>query len=167
MLPKIIRTGIHRCEGTGVRKTEMATQYRKAYVPVTLDVDKEGAILPRLIWWDNGVIFQIDQILYKCRATSKRVGGGGITDSLGKRKTKWISTGLTVKGNKKRAEAILMDARRNFNPEEPKVMNGDILFADYMEKWLDIIKSSVAVPTFASYSTSLLQFHQHGRALAL
>lgn len=55
------------------------------------------------------------------------------TDSLGKRKTKWISTGLTVKGNKKRAEAILMDARRNFNPEEPKVMNGDILFADYME----------------------------------
>lgn len=77
------------------------------------------------------------------------------TDSLGKRKTKWISTGLTVKGNKKRAEAILMDARRNFNPEEPKVMNGDILFADYMEKWLDIIKSSVAVPTFASYSTTV------------
>ncbi len=67
MLPKIIRTGIHRYEGTGVRKTEMATQYRKAYVPVTLDVDKEGAILPRLIWWDNGVIFQIDQILYANR----------------------------------------------------------------------------------------------------
>lgn len=77
------------------------------------------------------------------------------TDSLGKRKTKWISTGLTVKGNKKRAEAILMDARRNFNREEPKVMNGDILYADYMEKWLDIIKSSVAVPTFASYSTTV------------
>ena len=109
----------------------MATQYRKAYVPVTLDVDKEGAILPRLIWWDNGVIFQIDQILYKCRASSNKVGGGGITDSLGKRKTKWISTGLTVKGNKKRAEAILMDARRNFNPEEPKVMNGDILFGAF------------------------------------
>ena len=77
------------------------------------------------------------------------------TDYLGKRKTKWISTGLTVKGNKKRAEAILMDARRNWGPEEPKVMNGDILFADYMEKWLDIIKSSVAVPTFASYSTTV------------
>ena len=77
------------------------------------------------------------------------------TDSLGKRKTKWISTGLTVKGNKKRAEAILMDARRNFNPEEPNIMNGDILFADYMEQWLEIIKSSVAVPTFASYSTTV------------
>ena len=47
MLPKIIRTGIHRYKGTGVRKTQMATQYRKAYVPVTLDVDKEGAILSR------------------------------------------------------------------------------------------------------------------------
>ena len=40
ILPKIIRTGIHRCEGTGVRKTEMATQYRKAYVPVTLDIEQ-------------------------------------------------------------------------------------------------------------------------------
>lgn len=77
------------------------------------------------------------------------------TDPLGKRKTKWISTGLTIKGNKKKAEAILMEARRNFNPEEPKVMNGDIMFADFMEQWLDIIKSSVAVPTFASYSTSV------------
>ncbi len=77
------------------------------------------------------------------------------TDSLGKRKTKWIKTGLVVKGNKKKAEAILMEARRNFNPEEPKVMNGDIMFADFMEQWLDIIKSSVAVPTFASYSTSV------------
>ena len=104
---------------------------RRSSVPVTLGVDKEGAILPRLIWWDNGIIFQIDQILYKCRATSKKVGGGGITDSLGKRKTKWISTGLTVKGNKNRAEAILMDARRNFNPEEPKIMNGDILFGAF------------------------------------
>ncbi len=64
-------------------------------------------------------------------------------------------TGLVVKGNKKKAEAILMEARRNFNPEEPKVMNGDIMFADFMEQWLDIIKSSVAVPTFASYSTSV------------
>jgi len=78
VLPEIIHTGRYRCEGTGVRKAKMATQYRKAYVPVTLDVDKEGAILPRLIRWDNGVIFQIDQILYKCRATSKKVGGGGI-----------------------------------------------------------------------------------------
>ena len=51
----------------------MATQYRKAYVPVTLDVDKEGAILPRLIWCDNGVIFQIDQILYTYRHKERHI----------------------------------------------------------------------------------------------
>ena len=56
----------------------MNAQCRKAYVSVNLDVDKEGAIHPRLIRWDNGLVFQIDQILYKCRATSKKVGGGGI-----------------------------------------------------------------------------------------
>ena len=77
------------------------------------------------------------------------------TDPLGKRKTKWISTGLTIKGNKKKAEAVLMDARRKFVPETPKVMRGDIMFADFMEKWLEVIKSSVADPTFASYATSV------------
>ena len=56
----------------------MGTQRRKAYVSVNLDVDKEGVYHPRFIRWDNGLIFQIDQILYKCRASSKKVGGGGI-----------------------------------------------------------------------------------------
>lgn len=51
---------------------------RKAYVSVNLDVDEEGVIRPRLIRWNNGLIFQIDQILYKCRASSKKVSGGGI-----------------------------------------------------------------------------------------
>ena len=51
---------------------------RKAYVSVNLDVDEEGVIQPRLIRWKDGLIFQIAQILYKCRATSKKVGGGGI-----------------------------------------------------------------------------------------
>ena len=62
----------------GVRMQNMEARCRKAYVCVNLDVDKEGAIRPRFIRWDNGLIFQIDQILYKCRATSKKVGGGGI-----------------------------------------------------------------------------------------
>ena len=49
----------------------MSVPCRKAYVSVNLDVDQEGVFYPRLI-------FQIDQILYKCRAASKKVGGGGI-----------------------------------------------------------------------------------------
>lgn len=51
---------------------------RKAYVSVNVDVDQEGTLHPRLIRWENGRIFPIDQVLYKCRATSQKVGGGGI-----------------------------------------------------------------------------------------
>ena len=40
------------------------------------------------------------------------------SDRNGKRKSKWISTGLPVKGNKKKAEAFLLQARQEFQPEE-------------------------------------------------
>lgn len=74
-------------------------------------------------------------------------------DTLGRRKTKWISTGLTVKGNKKRAEEILLDLRRDFKPPQgPKASEGEMLFSEYLESWLEIIKGSVAVSTYASYS---------------
>ena len=39
-------------------------------------------------------------------------------DGDGKRKTKSISTGLPVKGNKKRAEAMLLETRKNYVPED-------------------------------------------------
>lgn len=55
-----------------------STGCRKAYVSVNVDVDEEGCVHPRYIRWENGLIFQIDQILYKCRAASKKVGDGGI-----------------------------------------------------------------------------------------
>lgn len=74
------------------------------------------------------------------------------TDYQGKRKSKWIATGLTIKGNKKRAEAILMDARRNFQEEAPERMEPKTLFADFLEQWLEVIRDSIAVPTYASYS---------------
>lgn len=74
-------------------------------------------------------------------------------DTLGRRKTKWISTGLTVKGNKKRAEEILLDLRRDFKPPQgPKAPEGEMLFSEYLESWLEIIKGSVAVSTYASYA---------------
>lgn len=77
------------------------------------------------------------------------------TDENGKRKTKWIATGLKIKGNKKRAEAILLEQRHLFEQklsEIPSIKKDDILFADYMIKWLGIAKTSIAVPTYASYS---------------
>lgn len=74
-------------------------------------------------------------------------------DTLGRRKTKWISTGLTIKGNKKRAEEILLDLRRDFKPPQGhKAPEGEMLFSEYLESWLEIIKGSVAVSTYASYA---------------
>ena len=62
---------------------------RKAYVSVNLDFDEEGSIQPRLIRWKDGLIFQIDQILYKCRATYMKVGGGGIRYTVMFRGKEW------------------------------------------------------------------------------
>lgn len=71
------------------------------------------------------------------------------TDSSGKRKTPWLPTGLPVKGNKKRAEQMLLQTRENFVPEGSP--DGDTLFTTYLEQWLEIAKSTVALTTYASY----------------
>lgn len=59
--------------------------YRKAYVSVNLDIDADGTVHPRCIRWENGRVFPIDRVLYKCRAASGNVSGGGIryTVSIG------------------------------------------------------------------------------------
>ena len=102
-------------------------------------------------------------------------------DSNGKRKSKWIATSLPVKGNKRKADELLQQARIEFKPEaeEPKpevpaasvpvtALTGDVLFADFMLSWLDVIKRSVSPVTFSSYSGMVksivrnqLQFHRH------
>lgn len=72
--------------------------------------------------------------------------------SNGKRKNKWISTKLPVKGNKKKAEKMLSEIRQTFVPVE-KPMDAEINFSDYMLQWLQIIKPTVATTTYASYSS--------------
>lgn len=90
-------------------------------------------------------------------------------DKEGKRKSKWMATGLPVKGNKKRAESLLMDARRNFefkpNEEAEKVQekqsieeNTDVdqtLFADYMLDWLETVKHRIELITYISYTNAV------------
>ncbi len=72
----------------------------------------------------------------------------------GKRKNKWIGTGLSVKGNKKRAEALLAETRKNFTPEELPLKE-ETLFADFLEEWLDIIQHSIQKVTYSSYTNTL------------
>ena len=77
------------------------------------------------------------------------------TDANGKRRQPWIPTGLPAKGNKRRAEKLLLDTRKSFVPpivsKENEDISSDMLFADYMELWLEIIRSSVEKTTFSSY----------------
>jgi hypothetical protein len=75
-------------------------------------------------------------------------------DETGKRRTKWESTGLPVKKNKKKAEALLQERRRNFIPPVTVAeirLDEDILFADFMLKWLEVTKSTIQLTTYASY----------------
>ena len=74
-------------------------------------------------------------------------------DSSNKRKTKWIPTGLPVKGNKKKAEAFLMEQRRAFESPEPADSpdESDEPFDVYLWRWLQVARSTIAITTYSSY----------------
>ena len=82
-------------------------------------------------------------------------------DENGKRVTPTKSTGLPVKGNKKRAEALLNDWRKSEEIAiERRKTSGtlkkpncaqDILFTQFMLDWLDMMRNSVEITTYASY----------------
>ena len=69
----------------------------------------------------------------------------------GKRKGKSISTGLPVKGNKKRAEAMLLKTRKEFNPDN-LMENADMLFTDFLSKWLKDKAVTLGTSTYAEYA---------------
>lgn len=80
----------------------------------------------------------------------------------GKRKTKWMSTGIQAGGKKnlKAAEAMLLETRHSY--KEPIVctdaavrVSSDMLFSDYMINWLGIIKNSVEEDTYAGYESNV------------
>jgi len=77
-----------------------------------------------------------------------------LKDEKGNSKPKWISTGLAVKGNKKKAEAILRDTLHHYNSVETQIPStaDTILFSDFMLKWLALVKSSIEESTYTSYS---------------
>lgn len=87
-------------------------------------------------------------------------------DSEGKRKTKSISTGLPVKGNKKRAEAMLLETRKNFRPED--IMTGkNTQFHSLLDNWLKDSAKDLDAETFALYSHNVRLFiGPHFRSLA-
>lgn len=78
-------------------------------------------------------------------------------DTAGKRRSKWLTTGLPEKGNKRKAEAFLTEARNNFIiPTEVGDLSTEMLFADYLEQWVEIVKVRVKLPTYASYKGMIM-----------
>lgn len=79
------------------------------------------------------------------------------TDQNGERQRQGKSTRLKVKGNKKRAEDMLRDARKAKEKELAEAPEmGDPLFADFMEyEWLDVIRQEVKLTTFGGYQMNV------------
>ena len=80
----------------------------------------------------------------------------GWTDRNGERQRRRKSTGLKIKGNKKRAEDMLIDYRREMKKVIESTPDGaDILYADFLESWLDVIKPEIKLTTFGGYQMNV------------
>jgi len=77
----------------------------------------------------------------------------------GQRGRKSVSTGLPVKGNKKRAEDILFEKRKEqealLAEMRDNPVGGDMIFADFMELWLEATRKKVKVTTFGGYQLNV------------
>jgi integrase len=86
-------------------------------------------------------------------------------DENGKRKSTCRSTHLPVRGNKKRAEAMLQEARREMEEtlrcQELAKRQGKsperkpIFFTDFMNEWLSMMKPSLEATTYSSYQNGI------------
>lgn len=78
-------------------------------------------------------------------------------DEYGKYKKIWINTGFEIKGNKKKAEQKLNELLIEYDNGEilqnkRNDHSNDILFGDYLQKWLLSIKNKVEEITYESYT---------------
>lgn len=71
-------------------------------------------------------------------------------DSEGKRKQKWISTGLDIKGNKRKAEELLKGYLSE-NEESDYIEPTKTFLHDFIEKWIELNKANIQVTTYDGY----------------
>lgn len=74
-------------------------------------------------------------------------------DINGKTKRKWVKTGLPERGNKKKAQAML--EKWLHEHQDCDITRGDLLLADYMEAWLERVKSALQPSTVRGYNDKL------------
>ena len=70
-------------------------------------------------------------------------------DFNGKKKEKSMSTGLPIKNNKRKAEEMLMEARRNFIV--PEQATTETLLSTFLDEWLVSVKHNIELSTYGSY----------------
>lgn len=84
----------------------------------------------------------------------------------GKRKQKWISTGLTEKGNKRKAEQMLREKLTEEEKRNPVVCS-DMTVADCVRRWLTRMQRRVDEVTYRSYQhtaeTHILPYFDENR----
>ena len=71
-------------------------------------------------------------------------------DATGKKKLKWIKTGLDVKGNRRKAEQLLRKTLQEYEERE-NCISTDILFSEYIKIWLERKKSRIDIVTYQGY----------------
>ena len=95
-------------------------------------------------------------------------------DNDKKRQQKWIKTGLSVRGNKRKAEEMLELYREHYDIEQEKLVYptetlpkkdeiknepineaANILFGDYLMEWLEGLKNTLEISTYAGYKAKI------------
>ena len=81
-------------------------------------------------------------------------------DRSGKKKSFLKTTGLPVKGNKKKAEKMLNEARkelqRQLNEKNPdQIPREEILFTSFLLNWLNMMRASVEITTYSAYEATI------------
>ena len=78
-------------------------------------------------------------------------------DQTGKRKRKWISTGLAPKGNKRKAESFLNQSIQQYENSNI-AFSTDTLFLDFMFLWLESVKNSIEPNTYECYKDVIRRY---------
>lgn len=68
----------------------------------------------------------------------------------GEYKQKWVSLGIPVKNNKRKAEQMLLEVQRKYEDRYSTAF-GDMLFSTYVKQWLYRKKPSIELSTWEGY----------------
>lgn len=74
----------------------------------------------------------------------------------GKRKPKWISTGLSVRGNKKKAEEMMRKVIHDYELQS-SLPHSEMMFSDCVSLWLEYKKTRVDLITYEGYEALALK----------